>query len=301
MTELLIATHNALVLWSNGRELVLHTGEGAYYGITWSPDQLFVVARGNQPSRMRAFAANMWPLDDLPFVHMGQDDDGPHQALWWDGVLYVTNTQRNRVEMVKDGVDAVEYLAWGQMDGDHDHINSIWRDPDDGIFYVVKHRKQERPKRIRVLDGDLNLLDTIEIDLDCLVDGPTHCGLHNVYVEDGLLITLGPSQIILVDCNEKADEFPLPGVVKNRHYLRGLARSPDYFFVGVSAAMPRGERHYGPSRILVLDSNLTVLDEIHLSREFGQIMEIRIVNAPDEAHNGVPCPLWVIGEKTGAR
>lgn len=286
--QLLIATHNALVLWEDGRELVLHSGEGTYYGITWSKQELYVVARANHPSRMRIFAPNMWPLDDLPFEHLGQEDDGPHQALWWDGTLYVTNTQRNRVE-IWDG-QAVDWVTWNAVDRDADHVNSIWCDGER--FYVVEHRKQERPKRIRITSLDLLTIDVLELDLDCLSDGPTHSGLHNVYVEDGTLYTLGPSQLILCDLATKhVQEVNLEGVVCNEHYLRGLARSPGVFFIGVSNAVHRGARNWGSSRILVLDDDLKRVGEIELDERFGQIMEIRRIDELDLAHNGIKCPL----------
>ena len=97
--KLLISTSHALLYHDNGRETVLHTGAGVYYGITWSESTLHVVARANEPSRMLAFDAKMQPVDPPPFVHMGAPGDGPHQAFYHDGLLAVANTQYNRLEM----------------------------------------------------------------------------------------------------------------------------------------------------------------------------------------------------------
>jgi len=290
--KLLLATHNALVLWNQGQETVLHSGEGVYYGITWSPDTLYVVARGNQPSRMRVFAPNMWPLDDLPFEHLGPPGDGPHQALWWDGALYVTNTQRNRVEIWRGG-DEIEYLYFEEpVDSDVDHVNSIWREDHTGHFWVAEHRLKQRPKRFRVLDADLKLISTIDLDLDCLTDGPVHNGLHNVYVEDGTLHTLGPSQLALKNFeSQRVWEVELPGIVKYQHYLRGLARTDSLWLIGVSQAADREHRGYGPSSVLALDDDFKEVYRINLDKRYGQLMEIRILDAPDYAHNGVRCPL----------
>jgi hypothetical protein len=291
--KLLLATHKAFVLWEDGATTVLHTGDGVYHGITWSPSILYVVARGHHPGRVRAFDVNMWPLEDEdpPFEHMGTPGyySGPHQAFWWDGALYVANTQHNRIEVWRG--DEVTQLSWNTADGDIDHVNSIWRDPGSGLFYVVEHRKMLRPKRIRVLSPELELMRTIEFDLDCLVERSTHCGLHNVYIEDGTLFTLGPSQLILIDGRSEPVEVELPGIVRYKHYLRGFARTKSAFFIGVSEASPGEGRPYGESRVLVVDDRFDPIGEIVLDKRFGQLMEIRVLDEQDFAHNGIPCPL----------
>jgi hypothetical protein len=258
---------------------------------------LYVVARGYAPTRIRAFASNMWPLDDdPPFHYMGDPGyySGPHQAFWWDQKLFVANTLANRVDWWNQADDTITGLVWDHniLDGDVDHINSIWRDPDSGMFYVLEHRKMLRPKRIRVLGPELEKTQTIELDLDCLVEHSTHCGLHNVYVECGVLFTLGPSQLILVDGRHSDPvEVELPTIVRYKHYLRGFARTKSAFFIGVSEASPGEGRPYGESRVLVVDDRFDLVGEIVLDKRFGQLMEIRIVDGPDRAHNGIPCPL----------
>jgi hypothetical protein len=287
---MLIGTHRAFVLWDNGRSHVLHEGLGIYYGITWDDHQIYLVARGNQPSRMLVFDSTMHRQADLPYLHEGPPGDGPHQALYSMGILYVPNTQRNRVECW-DG-EKIFHLSWGPTDGDHDHANSIWREPEASTLWITEHRWDKRPKRFRVLRPDHSLLRTIELDPDTLSLPPSHVGMHNVYVENGTLYTLGPSQVIAYDLETSdVQEIELEGVVRYKHYLRGLARSDDHFFIGASNFRPRQYRELGASKILVTDASFKVVEEIRLEEEWGQIMEIRLIDGPDYAHNGIPCPL----------
>ena len=288
--RMLITTHKAFVLYEGGRHTILHEGAGIYYGITWDEHRIYVVARGNEPSRLLVFDNTLYRLPDLPYLHSGPAGDGPHQAFYWGEVLYVPNTQRNRVECW-DGTD-IFFLSWGPTDGDHDHVNSIWREPTAGTFWVVEHRREKRPKRIRVLNDDHSLLSTIELDPDTLSLPPSHVGMHNVYVENGILYTLGPSQVVGYDLDtQEVEEIELEGVVRYKHYLRALARSPEHYYIGASNFRPRRQRELGASKILVTNARWEVQEEIHLDYDWGQIMEIRLIDGPDLAHNGLPCPL----------
>lgn len=293
--SMLVATHNAFLMWTpHTGETVLHSGSGVYYGITWSKDCIWVVARGNEPSRMLAFQPNFYLIDPPPFEHMGPPDDGPHQAFYDEAsdTLHVTNTQCNRVERwrVGDG-EPLEPVYFEESRGvqDIDHVNSLQK--RGGVWYVLEHRLDRMPKRIRLCDANWNLVRTIEIHNECLSAGPTHSGCHNItVVGDGSYVTLGPSQLIL-----DGVEFSWPFRVEaNKHYLRGLARNHESLYVGVSNASPQGMRGWGASRVLRLSPAppFQIEGELALSAEFGQIMDIRMM-CDDLAHNGLTCP-WVL-------
>jgi hypothetical protein len=240
---------------------------------------------------MMAFEPNMWPVEPPPFKHMGTPDDGPHQALWWDDVLYVTNTQKNRVEYWREGTESCNWIAHDPHDDDRDHINSLWRDPDSNTLWIAEHRKELLPKRLRVVRlEDHSPVTIVTIDIPELAEPPVHSGLHNVYVENDNIYTLGPSQILVIREGEETKWVRPYGVVKYKHYLRGLARNENHFFVGVSNASPRDRRGWGASKILILNDDLNLLHTIKLSPRFGQIMEIRLLEG-DLAHNGLTCPL----------
>jgi hypothetical protein len=294
--KLLISTDNALLYHSNGNTGVLHSGAGVYYGITWSESTLYVVARGNEPSRMLAFDAKMYPKDPPPFVHMGAPGDGPHQAIYSDGVLAVANTQYNRLEMWEEKTG----LVWSIWPGDRfderdiDHLNSVWCSPKSGKWFVAEHRKDLIPKLIRtflLIDNKRADTHAVELDVPELNAGPVRRGIHNVYAENGHIYTLGPSEVIRYDpVNDETDVIRFgaqPGV----HYLRGFARTNGLFIIGSSKACERQDRAWSSSTIWALDPDFNALYTIELDEKFGQIMDIRVVGQFDHAHNGIACPL----------
>jgi hypothetical protein len=299
--RLLISTHNTFLLWNGEEERPIHSGDGSYYGVTWSEEILYVVARSSHPARLIAFDSQLNEVEPppnlAPSVSVG--DDGPHQVLWHNGRLMVVNTQYNclgvwhpetgEIELKYYSVEARRHA--GEM-MDLDHLNSIWFDPVTGCYWLAEHRMQQGPKRFRKLDKNLRLLRTVEIDLDELSDGPAHCGVHNVFVRDNILITLGPSQVVLYGMySDACVPVELEGVEPYKHYLRGLAVSVDNYYVGVSNVAVRGQRDWGRSRVLKLDQRFVVVDELELGEEHGQLMEIRLVDKHDLAHNGIACPL----------
>lgn len=295
--KLLISTDNALLYHNDGKETVLHSGAGVYYGITWSESTLYIVARGNEPSRMLAFDAKMWPKDPPQFVHMGAPGDGPHQAFYLDGILAVANTQHNRLEMW----DEMTGRVWSVWPGDRyderdiDHLNSVWRCPASGKWFVAEHRKDLVPKLIRtfaLIDGKKADAHVIELDAPELNAGPVRRGIHNVYAENGSIYTLGPSEIIKHSPLEETTEvIRVSGIEPGVHYLRGLARVGKTWIVGSSKACPREDRAWSSSTIWILGPAFNVLDTIELDERFGQVMDIRAVGQRDKAHNGIKCPL----------
>ena len=74
-------------------------------------------------------------------------------------------------------------------------------------------------------------------------------------------------------------------------YFRGLARTKDRFYIGVSHFSPREKRVEGGSAILVMDSDLNQLGFVQLEGT-GQLCEIRALEG-DKAHNGTNCPVSV--------
>lgn len=292
--KMLLGTDNALVLWDDWRERMIHEKAGAYFGITWSPDTLFVGARAyKKSSRMLAFdisEGELTPTASPPFTQMGRGKghNGPHQILWNDGRLFVTNTQYNRVDVWDELTGGVGHIHFEKPVGlkDVDHVNSIWRDNKTGFYYVVEHRKALMPKRIRVMDGAGRVHRTIHLDLPGLNAGALHSGLHNVFVKDDVLYTLGPTTIVLYHLHTgDVWEVPIEGIEKNKHYLRGLAVTPDAFLIGASNAAPRHERGWAGSTVQVLNHDLYKVDQIYLKKGWGQIHDIRILDAEDLAHS----------------
>lgn len=278
--KMLLGTNNALVLWNDGVERVLHEGAGVYYGITWSPERLYVIARGRDP-RMLVYDGER-QLEEPPPLYLGAPGySGPHQIHWYEGRLYVTNTTLNRVEVWDELVGAGAEIRFECPAGrDVDHINSIWRDPETSLFYVVEHRT----KRIRVMNAIGRVKRTISLTGSYL-----EAGIHNVFVKDLVLYTLCAKGVVLHDFVDGSTQLVK---IDGAGYLRGLAVTANVFFVGDSEFQPRDQRYQGVSKMHVLDYRLNKIDEICFSSEFGQLLEIRLLEG-DLAHNGEKPPGWL--------
>lgn len=278
MADLLVATNKGLYYVKDGEHSRLSAGY--YYGITWNRESLFVgssapqgcVLEWKRPGQKRQKVPFPEPLHDI------------HQVFWQAGILYATNTAANRID-TWDG-EQFSSIHWCE-DSEDQHINSIWSDGDR--FFVCEHRRGKPPVRIRIFDQDFEMIDTLEFrDLS-----RAHaCGLHNVYVEDSTLYTLSVDRIVIVDAEGEVRTVN-PYNSGHTGYLRGLARSGGYFFIGESEVRGRADRPHGSAKILVLDSGLQLVDSIPL-KDVGQLHEIRALKG-DRAHNGLPFP-WELAE-----
>ena len=282
---LLVATQSKLVVW-DGKQHNVQTGHGLYYGITWNQGYIFVASRYDegqgQTGKLQQLDKHLERIRFIEDIPLGSD---PHQLFWFNDVLHIANTDRRCVTLW-DGKFIIKEVLWTEDDR---HINSIW---SDGIcFYVVEHCHGERAKAIVVFDLDWNLSNWFRIDVPGQTKD-TGYGLHNVYTEGRALMTLAPHNLILIDrFRERPTRFLwLDDVRPGQGYLRGLARTRDYFFIGVSHLSERSHRGFGHSDILILDSNFKTVGRIRLE-EVGQILEIRVISEADFAHNLIKCPL----------
>jgi hypothetical protein len=204
-----------------------------------------------------------------------------HQIYWFDGVLYATHTAANRLDTWDDrGFGTIRWCG----EGADEHINSIWCDGER--FYVCEHRRGVEPARVRVFDRGWNPVGTQEF----YGLNPAHaCGVHNVYVEGGVLYTLSVDRLVLRNLASGETETRVVRDAAHLDYLRGFARSADRFVVGKSQVGVKEVRGEGDAEILFLDENLRLEDVIVLP-DAGQLHDIRLLEG-DRAHNGLDCPV----------
>ena len=270
-TPLQLLTVNPLTKQSS----ILRAGDGYYFGVTHkdgtivlshSGGYLQYYARGTRPTQTRS--------------HLIQ----PHQIEWIDDQVFVTNTGRNCLSVFdNEGKFCKDVylneIRWDDKNGirSGNHFNSVYRTGER--MFIVAHN-YSRPSEIWELSWpELRVINTIITSASWA---------HNIWsCEWGLLI-----------CNSK--QRSLYDVLSGKNIwqageeitiTRGLAASEDYIFVGQSNYAERKERYWKSGGIWVIDrKTLKTLDRIVLPGS-GDVQEIRLVDVPDDCHNGQLIPL----------
>ena len=292
MTErLLISTYNQIILW-DGRARVIWDERGGptyhnFFGITWNEDEIYVAEGGHTgDSIYHVFDEELGHVGLLPLGRPPPTAciSDPHQIYWWGGELYITSAHADTLWIWYGG--GLEPVRWGEEGEPTLHLNSIWCDGKN--LYVVEHRKREMPKRVMVLDLCANPLHRIEIPDGAFVKRKPH-GIHNVYIEDGWLYTCSPKALVAWNLDSGVTRTVTSRLIQKAHYIRGLARVPGKWFVGLSEAKVRSERGKGDSAVLVLNDDLEQID-LYPLQDTGGLNDIRAIDGPDIAHNGIECP-----------
>lgn len=288
MERLLISTYNKVILWDGKSNTIWsrrgHRDYHNFFGITWSEDHIYVAEGGHVGhSLYHAFDGK---LNREGTLSIGSGIADPHQIYWWRGGLFIISAKQDRI-FLHTSSTLQEIHPWKKKGEPTLHLNSIWC--DGNLFYVVEHRKREMPKRIRIFDLTLKPVGCIELRREAFVKAKPH-GIHNVYIENDVLYTCSPKALVRHDLSSGESEPIIPCRLMNEaHYVRGFARTPGKFFIGLSEVKVRSEREEGDSAVLVLDDEFDVLDVLVL-KDTGGLNDIRAVDGPDMAHNGVECP-----------
>lgn len=276
--KLIVATTDELLLVEDGKPTVIHSGAGAYYGITWHPTQVFVVCRndkGDRKTTIEVFDHDLEHVKSVPANHLLN----AHQAIYHGGRLYIANTDRNRVEMYTQALQRLKALEWTEEQYDLNHVNSVWIGEGGGKIYVCEHnggtyaKGQDWEHRSVVRAFWLRDLEETEAH-------QIGRGIHNIYIEgQGMYVcsSLDSALIRRTPFGEEKIRF------KGWH-PRGLARGEGRWVVGLSPCLPRSERtEVGDAALAVLDDCLRQVDEIPLAGK-KQVNEVRLWGEPDYAH-----------------
>jgi hypothetical protein len=302
--DLLIATTRLVLTLKQGIVTSVHHGFGPYYGITWDEKYIYLVARGAQ--RVPRFTGMekilvLKPNFDWIGEFQGLQLFKLHQIHYFNEQLFICNTGRNTLDIVTGKAADDEYatnplgsinyaiqklnmdpgkdpLPARALAGDSLWINSVWTN-EDGI-YVVEHRRG--PSKIKHINTKFELLGE-----------QTGMGdkMHNVYIEDGKMIVCSSEAgcIIIRDLSTGKDKT----IDTSRYDLgipRGLARTEDRWYIGISKRVPRGERHLAlDGAVLAFDDEFNLIHKTIL-KNVGQVHEIRAMTGLDRAHNGIPFP-----------
>lgn len=281
MNKLLITTMLKFVLWDD-KPYVLHEGDlskgsAHYNGITWDNDLLYVSANVDTKYVIRIFDKS--GIFNTVDILNDADLHETHQIFWYDDKLYATNTGLNRIEIM-DHAGRWTSHAWNEATCDIDHINGIWVDPSGAFYFSEFGNRDENknPSKIRICDSDLETIKEINIG----------DGIHNVYSDDsGIYTLISDDQPRILKASYSLGMIGFNPLPVEGGLIRGLARTKDYWYIGVSRwEIERDKRHVGDAIVLQLDNDFKEVDRI-IMPDFGPVCDIRVIDAPDLAHNGV--------------
>lgn len=282
MNDLLVTCMNGIVLYQHGKSrLVTH---GTYYGLTWSKHHIY--ASFNPQHR------NVTEIEvfDTNFLRIGKlstsDLLGVHQIFYWDNELHVTNTSTDHIHVYSN--NDICLFNWTGKNEDTRHLNSIWINNE--YIYVIEGVQASLGGRpaIQVLTHQYKPVRRIYL--------MAALQIHNVYIENDILYTLGKYGLVRKHMKEKDYSVCDLRPDKTNGFLRGLARTKEFFYIGESEIKSRELRPYGDSRVLVLNNDCKIVDTIEL-KDTGQIMDVRVINDIDLAHNGIVLDCYVEGQQ----
>lgn len=274
----------------SGNLTKLRSGDGEYYGLTWSHDAVLVG---------HSHVNNEELLTHKDLAAAGRGDvasygaDGhvvartlgrlllAHQIEWTDSRLLVIDTGRERLSAY--GVDGclIGEVVLGSREWDRGpdgslghHFNSLHRNGDR--MWVVAHNYANPSE---VWEFSWPALQLVDIH----VTGAAWA--HNIW--DG--------ELGLVTCDSRFGRLhevrsgeAIWAADEDDVITRGLAVGADHLFVGRSEFGERGERLVNAGGLWIVDrKTLTTVERLHFPG-IGCVNEIRLIDGPDECHNGEP-------------
>lgn len=274
----------------SGRLAELRSGDGEYYGVTWSSSAVFV---GHSRIDNEGLLTHEDVLATGRGDAVGYDAEGrtvartpkrlllAHQMEWVNDRLLVVDTGRERLSIYAAEGSLVGDVALGDLGWDRGpggqvghHFNSVHRDRDR--VWIVAHN-HGRPAELWELSWpDLEIVQVHVTDATWA---------HNVWDGDAGLVTCdsGAGTLHEVRSNRAIWRATEDGAI-----TRGLAVGADYVFVGHSEYGGRGERRSNDGGLWLLDrKTLTTIEKIQF-RGSGCVNEIRLLDGHDECHNGEP-------------
>jgi hypothetical protein len=266
----------------------LRSGDGEYYGLTWTRGAIFV-------AHSHVSNEDLLTHEDLVEAERGEVvsymADGrvlartpqrlllTHQIEWADDCLLVVDTGRERLSAyAADGTPlrdvALGELAWDRGPNGHlgHHFNSVHRSRDR--VWVVAHNHDRSSEVWELSWPELEIVK---------VHVTTAKWAHNSW----------DSALGLVICDSYSGRLhevhsgqTLWTANEEGAITRGLAASPTHLFVGRSEPGGRGERRVNDGGLWVIDrATLATVEQFRFPGS-GCINEIRLLDGHDECHNG---------------
>lgn len=250
------------------------SGGGAYYGISFDNDRIYVATRrshytaGKQRPQDQAGAVLVFDYDlhridvlEPPFAIRDV-----HQIYYFDNALWVVCTWNDLIAIHRER----SWESWypfgepaGAAGGPY-HLNSIYADGDhiylggsiDRVGYIWAFDRTTRRHRRTWQAG---------------------YGSHNVWCANESVFTLSSLAGEIVSTGAGAT------TITRGNFLRGAAVCADCSWFGISARARRGEREFSDAMLLGLSQRHPVPRRLNLPG-FGMVHEIRAPGTADLAH-----------------
>jgi len=253
-------------------------GDQDYYGITWSSDTLYCSSPYNLYRFDKSSNMQKTPLKDKSVGDI-------HQILYHGGVLYLTNTEYNSIDMLDPvTLERVDVLEVGDQRRDINHINSLFfknnklyacfHNNNTSNADIVEYTDKKQTRKLSDL-GRMN---------------------HNIYIDDSnTLFNLDSKNgcVVKINLDKPAlrDKINFRQKAETYNFGRGFAKTKDLFLIGVSHwAKKRKERESTRGFVIVFDNDFNLIEKISLPVD-AQVKDIRVTSEPDLAHNEIPYPL----------
>jgi hypothetical protein len=288
----LVSTPRFLLLvdLDSGRVEAVESNRPEYYGISWFPGSSELVLSHSGLNNATLVDIVSLASSEVGYLSRGEEKteaflSQPHQILCaHDGKAVVTNTGRNRVQVVdfeiagqylEAGLNPVRWDRFGPDGPYGDHLNSVFLRDDK--LYVIAHGFKAGSQLLTFAYPKLRLLSASKV--------PRATGMHNIFVEDdGLMFGCNSEVGGIADLQTGRRLWTSGSPI----YTRGLAVSDSSYFIGESEVAVRENRSSCLSGIWVVDRpTLKTRDYLPLG-PYGQVHEIRLVDVPDFAHHGTP-------------
>lgn len=264
---ILVTTTHALWCFDPARAVAYEVdcGNGVYYGIGYSGDEIYVAAR------QAAYGAAMDTQDnvilrygyDLRLRGMLRPPErlrDVHQIAWFDGKLWACGTHNNQV-FVWDGET---WSTWTPPEFDvYRHLNSVCVCGEHVILVGFRDQGELHFHR----RSDLAYVRTLTIGAKT----------HNVWRHQDRYWTFSSR------AGEAVSDVGERHLIAGGAFVRGVSLTADRQFLGVCSRTTRQSRAFSNSYVFEYDHAFRLLKK-HAFPGHGMIHDIRVMGVLDAAH-----------------
>ncbi len=260
----------------------LHRGDGLYYGITESPDHIYVAARRRLVSSEKSADQEQGVIHmfDKSLRHVNTVNApfplrDMHEIVWHQGVLWISCSFDNMIAFF----DGKKWEKWyplgisGSVPRDRNHFNSFMF--DKRLIWLLAHNNG--PSKLMAFDRKTRrLIRTLDLGIQA----------HNIWRHKKEILTCSSGDGRIVGTRG----FSL----KTGGFPRGIVFMNRYIYVGKSEIAERKNRDFTTGSILVYDKNWHLRTQFELPKE-GLILDMAVfegAGAPERSRLN-PVKAWI--------